>query len=368
MQVGSPITPKSTIANIGRNTEPDPPNGSKYFYSYCTITNTLKNTVVYAESTAQNKIGWLGNGADNPDTLHLTFSPFWTPDDGGKLGFGIPFEWKFDVKLGIIGPDKTDHCPYNNARTMIVTSLWKDDVGVDYNPNVPGPGMDSAAVNGVLYPLTGDSVVAHAGGKLKVQARIRNYGYTEEGPFNVECVIKDMLKNDTVIYTHWYQISFLDWRGNLINNPDSVDITFPEWLVPPDSSFRYRLTVRTLLPNDLCPANDFQDVIFTTVGVNEPVSPLPKRFELSVIHPNPFFTSTEISYALPVTSPVSIKVYDATGKLVTTLVDSRMTAGSQSVRWDGRDGAGRKVAQGVYVVRMVAADYSAAKKIILLSH
>ena len=47
-------------------------------------------------------------------------------------------------------------------------------------------------------------------------------------------------------------------------------------------------------------------------------------------------------------------------------MDGERAAGSYSVTWDGRDEAGRNVASGVYLCRMVAGGYSVVRKMILM--
>lgn len=64
--------------------------------------------------------------------------------------------------------------------------------------------------------------------------------------------------------------------------------------------------------------------------------------------PNPFNPRTTISFALARDDVVSLKVHDAAGREVATLVDAWRRAGTHRVTWDGTDGAGRRVASGVY--------------------
>jgi hypothetical protein len=43
-----------------------------------------------------------------------------------------------------------------------------------------------------------------------------------------------------------------------------------------------------------------------------------------------------------------------------------LAAGAQEVRWDGRDGAGKPLASGVYFYRLSAGERSVVKKLVLL--
>ena len=92
---------------------------------------------------------------------------------------------------------------------------------------------------------------------------------------------------------------------------------------------------------------------------------LPSTYSLSQNEPNPFDGSTVIRYALPVDSRVELVIYNAAGQRVRTLVRGYQSAGYKSVRWDGRDSAGKRVSPGVYFYKFKAGDFKAIKKLIL---
>jgi hypothetical protein len=106
---------------------------------------------------------------------------------------------------------------------------------------------------------------------------------------------------------------------------------------------------------------------------NEPYTPTgiattaPKAaFELGQNYPNPFNPETRIRFTVPSRAPVSLKVYDVSGRLVKHLIDREITAGPHTVRWDGTNNAGESVASGVYFYKLVAGDLLATKKMVLL--
>jgi hypothetical protein len=78
----------------------------------------------------------------------------------------------------------------------------------------------------------------------------------------------------------------------------------------------------------------------------------PEQFELAQNFPNPFNSSTIIRYSLPAESYVSLKIYDAAGREIRTLVDETVPRGIHSVTWDGRNEAGAPVPSGMYLYRM----------------
>jgi hypothetical protein len=61
------------------------------------------------------------------------------------------------------------------------------------------------------------------------------------------------------------------------------------------------------------------------------------KFNLGQNYPNPFHLSTTISYQLPGDGFVSLKVYNAFGKEVATLVDSKQEGGSHSINFNAKD-------------------------------
>ncbi len=88
---------------------------------------------------------------------------------------------------------------------------------------------------------------------------------------------------------------------------------------------------------------------------------IPNSYGLSQNYPNPFNPSTVIEYQLPVSSLVTLKIYDVLGREVKTLLNERVEAGYHSVIFDGSG-----LPSGVYFCRLQAGTYRAAKKILLL--
>lgn len=91
----------------------------------------------------------------------------------------------------------------------------------------------------------------------------------------------------------------------------------------------------------------FTEVTGVTTGVES--ENLPKRFVLKQNYPNPFNPETTIPYELAESGHVSIKVYDALGREIATLVDGVQSAGMHSVSFDA---AG--LSSGMYIYRMRA--------------
>jgi FlgD Ig-like domain len=82
--------------------------------------------------------------------------------------------------------------------------------------------------------------------------------------------------------------------------------------------------------------------------------------------PSPFSQSTRIDYDLPAADHVRISVYDVTGARIRALVDENRPVGRFAATWDGRDDAGRRVASGVYYLRMETRAEVKNQKVVLV--
>ncbi len=96
------------------------------------------------------------------------------------------------------------------------------------------------------------------------------------------------------------------------------------------------------------------------------INGLPRDFNLSQNYPNPFNPTTNIDFALPAPSHVSLNVYDSNGRLVSNLADHYFEAGYHSIVWKGESDSGRNVSTGVYFYHLVANNFESTKKMIFL--
>ena len=87
----------------------------------------------------------------------------------------------------------------------------------------------------------------------------------------------------------------------------------------------------------------------------------PSAFSLHPSHPNPFNASAAISYELPASSYVTLKVYDIAGRLVSTLVDGWRETGTHEATLDGS-----QLASGIYLARLEAGGFTTVQKLVLM--
>ena len=88
---------------------------------------------------------------------------------------------------------------------------------------------------------------------------------------------------------------------------------------------------------------------------------LPSYFKLEQNFPNPFNPATRIKYQLPVSSEISLKIYDINGAIVKILVNKFQSAGNYTAEFEAEDLAG-----GIYFYTLSAGKISETKKMILI--
>ena len=98
----------------------------------------------------------------------------------------------------------------------------------------------------------------------------------------------------------------------------------------------------------------------TTLRVGEKVPTSPDRFALDQNYPNPFNPSTTITYTLPATAPVQLRVYDVLGRQVADLVDRVMTAGPHQVQFDAS-----RLSSGVYLYRLITRGFTLTRTMLV---
>ncbi|MBD3222735.1 T9SS type A sorting domain-containing protein [bacterium] len=101
--------------------------------------------------------------------------------------------------------------------------------------------------------------------------------------------------------------------------------------------------------------------IVTTTG-----DPVPAPGLRIAAYPNPFNPGTTITFAVDRPGPVAVTVHDVAGRRVARLFAGEVGAGEHTVAWIGRDDRDRSVPAGVYLLRVVAGDRTAARKLTLV--
>ena len=96
-------------------------------------------------------------------------------------------------------------------------------------------------------------------------------------------------------------------------------------------------------------------------GINNNTGVVPSEYKLEQNFPNPFNPATTIRFSLPKAGFVTLKIYNALGKEVETLVSENLSAGVQEVSYDAS-----KLNSGVYFYRIYSNGFTDTKKMMLV--
>ncbi|NNE71063.1 MAG: RHS repeat protein [Rhodothermales bacterium] len=86
---------------------------------------------------------------------------------------------------------------------------------------------------------------------------------------------------------------------------------------------------------------------FSGVGIVPSDSELPTEFSLRSAYPNPFSSTTTVSFDLPVPSSVRVRVVDLVGRVVAILADEPFDAGRHALVWDAA-----RFGSGSYIIEL----------------
>lgn len=154
------------------------------------------------------------------------------------------------------------------------------------------------------------------------------------------------IERATNINGDWSNIGFVSGVGN---SSESQNYLFTDRGLN-NGNYRYRLK-----------QIDYNGFYEYHVLSNEVVVGLPNSYDLSQNYPNPFNPSTKINYDLPFDGKVSIKIFDMTGKEVSTIVNEFKTAGYYTSDFNASD-----LGSGVYFYTISAGNFSTTKKMMLI--
>jgi surface protein len=111
--------------------------------------------------------------------------------------------------------------------------------------------------------------------------------------------------------------------------------------------------------------SDVSDIAAAVLSSSEQVT-VPTVFALEQNYPNPFNPSTQIRFAIPEQSMVTISVYDMMGRKVRTLIQGNISAGYHTTVWNATNDKGLPVGAGMYIYTIRAGAYHQMKKMVLL--
>ncbi|HVO74517.1 MAG TPA: T9SS type A sorting domain-containing protein [Ignavibacteriaceae bacterium] len=162
-------------------------------------------------------------------------------------------------------------------------------------------------------------------------SEVNNYGYEVE---------RKIYGNE-----NWVKLKFIAGCGNT-NSPKSYEYIDSNPIG--GSKFIYRLK-----QIDTDGKYTYSDKVAVEI--------LPKEFQLYQNYPNPFNPDTKIKFAVPIKSKVSLILYSALGEKVKEIANGDYEPGFYNIDLNASD-----LASGVYIYRLVANNFVASKKIMLM--
>jgi hypothetical protein len=217
----------------------------------------------------------------------------------------------------------------------------------------------------MISPLTGQSMLARG---LGVDEGGAEYDFLNPANWKALIATTDFTVELNVpywvkfyLYENTYKMKI--WEGDLTDEEDV-------WLLETtEDDFRVSgtFTMMGLVSSDPA-ATDIVEIDDITVrstgnsvGVEDDITELPSQYELMANYPNPFNPTTNIQFALPVSSNVKLTVVNALGQVVAELVNGEMSAGIHDVSWNAAN-----MSSGIYFYRVEANDFVQTRKMLLL--
>ncbi len=163
--------------------------------------------------------------------------------------------------------------------------------------------------------------------------------------------------------TDWTEIASYKTDDGLLGQgsiSSATDYEYLDALVEPNTTYEYRL-------GDV----DYNGLVtyHATREVSVEMAPLAsvvERFTVLPAYPNPFNPITTIRYGLDDVSNVTIQIYDISGKLITTLLNTEQAQGWHSVIWNGTNQHSKQVPAGIYFSRIDSGSEVKTIKVMLL--
>ncbi len=97
------------------------------------------------------------------------------------------------------------------------------------------------------------------------------------------------------------------------------------------------------------------------IGIKNISSEVPSSFSLSQNFPNPFNPTTNVQFSIPNVQYVTLKIYDALGREIETLVNEKLVPGTYEVDWNGSN-----YPSGVYFYRLMTDNFNETKKMLMI--
>lgn len=325
------------------------------------------NTSVYIWDKTQNAGAGayvaLATGAENRIAAFQSFFVrLQTPAASGNASFTNAFRTSGattllksrqnqDISLGL----ELTHEGFTSKPSVVFSDKGQD--GIDPDDVYHLASLSSQFVE--LYSKVGDQnlLVNHLpldAGEIEIPLYLRS---SQSGTFTLNWDSKSLPKG--------WQASLLDTQTGTLIALDSLDRSYSfEHTVQAKKVNPPVLSAQTSIASKAKQSNQarFRLVITqgTAVSTEEP-NTLPTEVTLEQNFPNPFNPTTNIRFTLPEAGDVRLQVFDLLGREVSTLINSRQSAGRYTVQFNAS-----RLASGVYIYRLQAGGTVLTRKLTLI--
>ncbi len=238
-----------------------------------------------------------------------------------------------------------------------------------FHPSTPGPKLDTLyirsndPVDSVVSVIMRGYGVDRPAISVSRDSMFLQYstGWFTRDSFYVKNTGFDTLSVDTIFASGWLDFYLM------------IDPPNRQLILPGDSAMVY---VELMIPVTEAPPV-FDDTLF--IHSNDPLKPVsmvfikwelpqsvenevePLEYALEQNFPNPFNPETVIDFSLKKEGFTTLVIFNTAGEKIRTLVNSTLTAGKHSVRFDAAT-----LPSGVYLYRLNAGDFTSTRKMLLL--
>ena len=251
--------------------------------------------------------------------------------------------------------------------------------------DIDGDGKKNLYFSGIFFPKSGFNVVTmefQGGDKRNPANWTTSMLYRGDSTILSSVSIRDSLGTSDTTTTPWAaQVArmyarktdidkdgkediILPFQGWTVVYPDSVTTTIRTWNA---GASKYDTTKSTVVNPKRWVLRILEQGGPSGVELKDLTVIMPEDFVLEQNYPNPFNPSTTIRFSLPVRSRIALRIFDALGREVRTVIaGEEREKGMGAAVWDGRDNAGRTVASGTYFYTLRFGNFEKTNKMMLV--
>jgi hypothetical protein len=341
-------------------------------YNWCYNQNNFLKDVIFSEYRIINR---------SNKTWDSTFFAFWSDDDIGyvsdeaagcdttmDLGFAYNFN-PIDIVYGNTPPAIS----YLLLKGPSVYTGNPNDTSIYYQP--PGSQNKINKINYKNLGMTafnvyynGDPNMGDPRNYRETWNAIRGFIPQSGNPHNNPLTGNPtpyIFTGDPESQTGWLQQDGRNLRQMVIMGPLTVAPGDTQNLVIAQivaQGVNHRNSVTRLKEYAQLTKQIYDENFINVVSVSDLIQNIPEKFYLNQNFPNPFNPETKIQFDVMMTSNVTLKVYDISGRLISTLIDDqKLTPGTKQITFDANG-----ISSGIYFYTLEAENYMETKKMILM--